>query len=55
MDFTDSTFVHVDVDGKKVNRRLLKDGRKAGGKFLRCDKISHHWVISCQLYSVIYS
>ena len=40
---------------KKANECLLKDKRKAGGRFVYSAKISHHQVILCHLYSVIFN
>ena len=37
------------------NGCLLKDRRKAGGRFVYYAKITHHLVILCSLYSVIFN
>ena len=36
------------------NALRLKDRRNAGGRFVSSAKISHHQVILCHLYSVIF-
>ena len=40
---------------KKASGCLLKDRPKAGGRFVYSVKISHHYVILCHLYSVIFN
>ena len=40
---------------QKANRCLLKGRRKAGGRFVYFAKMSHHLVILCSLYSVIFN
>ena len=40
---------------KKANACLLKDRRKTGGRFVYSAKISHHQVIMCDIYSVIFN